>query len=239
VIADSGFYIKQFIDILEEKHLTYIIAVKLFRPLQREIYGLPAWKTVDKGMWITEFSFMHQGWGKERRYIVVRQDITRRKNAMGKTLPLFANEVIIRDYRYSVWVTNSTEAPYEIWTKCKPRANDENTIKELKEDFALGGFSMERFYAVEGAMVLRIFIYNLFLLFKQTLLGQKEKRQQLKTLRYKYFILPAHMGTTGRDAILRISVMHKKIRSKLTYLFTRISHYTPEINLNRSAFGNQ
>jgi hypothetical protein len=36
----------------------------------------------------------------------------------------------------------------------KPRANDENTIRELKEDFALGGFSMKKFYAVEAAMVL-------------------------------------------------------------------------------------
>jgi hypothetical protein len=239
IIADSGFYIKQFIEALEEKHLTHIIAVRFFRPLQREIYGLTTWEAVDRGIWITEFSFMHPTWGKERRYIAVRQDITRRKKAMGKTLPLFANEVIIRDYRYSVWVTNSSESPYEVWTRCKPRANDENTIKELKEDFALGGFSMERFYAVEAAMVLRVFVYNLFVLFKQEFLGQKEKRQQLKTLRYKYFVLPAYMGRTGRDVLLRISVMNKKIRAKLTYLFTRISQYIPDINLNCSAFENR
>lgn len=236
VIADSGFYVKQFLEVLEKKDLTYIIAVKLFRPLQREIYGLTTWKNVDKGIWIAEFYFMHQGWGKERRYIAVRQDITRRKKAMGKTLPLFANELIMKDYRYSVWVTNSSESPYEVWTKCKPRANDENTIKELKEDFALGGFSMERFYAVEAAMVLRVFIYNLFLLFKQTFLSRKEKRQQLKTLRYKYFILPAQMGKSGRDAVLRISVMNKNIRAKLVYMFTRISQYIPNIDLNCSAF---
>ena len=158
---------------------------------------------------------------------------------MGKTLPLFANEVIIRDYRYSVWVTNSSESPYEVWTRCKPRANDENTIKELKEDFALGGFSMERFYAVEAALVLRILMYNLFLIFKQEFLGQKEKRQQLKTLRYKYFVLPAYMGRTGRDVLLRISVMNKKIRAKLAYLFTRISQYIPDVDLNCSAFENR
>jgi hypothetical protein len=231
--------VKQFIEILEERHLTYIIAVRLFRPLQREIYGLTTWKVVDNALWITEFSFMHQGWGRQRRYIVVRQDITRRKKAMGKTLPLFVNEVIIRDYRYSVWVTNSNEAPYEVWTRCKPRANDENTVKELKEDFALGGFSMERFYAVEAAMLFRVFIYNLFLIFKQEFLGQKEKSQQLKTLRYKYFILPGQMGKAGRDSMLRISVMGRKIRAKLVYLFTRISQYTPNSDLNCSAFEYQ
>jgi hypothetical protein len=132
VIADSGFYLKQFIETLEEEHLAYIIAVRLIRPLQRQIYSLTDWKEVTKGLAVAEFSFMHPLWGREGRSIAVRQDITRRTKAMGKTLPLFANEVVIRDYRYSAWITNSKEPPYEIWTLCKPRANDENTIKELK-----------------------------------------------------------------------------------------------------------
>jgi hypothetical protein len=237
VIADSGFYLKQFIERLEEEKLSYIIAARLIRPLQRQIYSLTDWKQIAKGIAASEFSFMHPLWGKERRYIVVRQDITRRKKAMGKTLPLFANEVVIRDYRYSTWVTNSKEAPYEIWTLAKPRANDENTIKELKEDFALGGFSMKRFYAVEAAMLVRVLLYNLFLLFKYEFLGRKEKRQRLKTLRYKYFVLPAQMGSDGREAILRISARARKVRSKLSYLFARIRQYFPGLDLNCTAIG--
>ena len=94
---------------------------------------------------------------------------------MGKTLPLFANEIDIKDYRFSAWITNAKEPAYDVWTMCKPRANDENTIKELKEDFALGGFSLKRFYAVEAAMVLRVLVYNLFLLFRHEFLGKKGK----------------------------------------------------------------
>ncbi len=179
VIADSGFYLRQFIEALEEKELTYIIAARLIRPLQREIYGLTNWKEMARGLWVAEFRFGHPGWGKERRYVVVRQDITRRSKAMGKDLPLFAHELEIRDFRFSAWITSSPEPPYEVWTRCKPRANDENTIKELKEDFALGGFSMKSFYPVEAAMVLRVLLYNLFLLFKQQFLGRKERGQQL------------------------------------------------------------
>jgi len=93
---------------------------------------------------------------------------------------------------------------------CKPRANDENTIKELKEDFALGGFSMKKLYAVEAAMVLRVLVYDLFLLFKHEFLGRKEKIQRLKTLRHKYFVLPARMGSDGRDTILRTSTQSRK-----------------------------
>ena len=237
VIADSGFYLKQFIETLENERLTYLIAVRLIRPLQRQIYSLTDWREIAKGLAVSEFSFMHPLWGRERRYVVVRQDINRRKKAMGKTLPLFAHEVVIRDYRYSAWITNSPEPPYDVWTMCKPRANDENTIKELKEDFALGGFSMKRFYAVEAAMLLRVLVYNLFVLFRHEFLGNKEKRQRLKTLRYKYFVLPAQLGRDGRDAILRISVRARKVRSKLSYLFARISHYLPGLDLACSAVG--
>ena len=238
VIADSGFYLKQFIEALEERKLTYIIAVRLIRPLQREIYGLTNWKEMARGVWVSEFRFMHPGWGKERRYIVVRQDITRRKKAMGKSLPLFANEIEIKDFRYSAWITSSDEPPYGVWTLCKPRANDENTIKELKEDFALGGFSMKHFYPVEAAMVLRVLLYDLFLIFKHQFLGRKERGQQLKTIRYKYFILPAQMGSDGREAVLRVSVMGRKVRAKLSFLFARISHYVPKVDPNCTAVGS-
>jgi hypothetical protein len=237
IIADSGFYLKQFIEKLEEEHLTYIIAARLIRPLQRQIYALTNWKEIAHGLAVSEFSFMHLLWGKERRYIVIRQNIIRRKKAMGKTLPLFANEVDLKDYRFSVWITNSEEEPYKVWTMCKPRANDENTIKELKEDFALGGFSMKRFYAVEAAMLLRVLAYNLFVLFRHEFLGRKEKRQHLKTLRYKYFVLPAQMGSDGREAVLRISIRNKKIRSKISYLLSRIGSYIPRIDLNCTAVG--
>lgn len=98
---------------------------------------------------------------------------------------------------------------------------------------------MERFYAVEAAMMLRTFMYNLFLLFKETFLGSKEKRQYLKTIRYKYLVLPAQMGKDGRDVILRISVMNRKIRAKLAYLFNCISQYILDINLNCIAVGCQ
>ena len=238
VIADSGFYLKQFIERLEGENIVYIVAVRLVRPLQRQIYSLADWNEIAQGLAVSEFSFMHPLWGRERRYIVVRQNIVRRKKAMGKTLPLFANEMDVRDYRFSAWITNSKETPYEVWTLCKPRANDENTIKELKEDFALGGFSMKKFYAVEAAMLVRVLVYNLFVLFRYEFLGKTEKRQRLKTLRYKYFVLPAQMGSDGRETVLRISARARKVRSKLSYLFARINHYLPSLGFNCTAVGD-
>jgi len=58
---------------------------------------------------------------------------------------------------------------------------------------------MKSFYPVEAALVLRVLLYNLFLLFKQQFLGRRKGGQQLKTLRYKYLVLPARWEGTGES----------------------------------------
>jgi len=237
IIADSGFYLRQFIELLEQRELTYIIAARLYHPLQRMVYAQQNWQEIAEGIWITEFFFQHEDWITDRRFIAVRQDIKRRQHAMGKELSLFNNDFDAGSYRYSVWITNSHDAAYEVWKQCRPRANDENTIKELKEDFALGGFSMKYFYSTEAAILLRVFIYNLFVLFRHQILGQKEKIERLKTLRYKYFVMPAQLGGDGRRPVLRISAFSMKVKAKLLYLFNRIGRYFPPDNNNCNAFG--
>jgi len=236
VIGDSGFYTEEFIQLIISKGLHYIIAARLYRPLQRTIYEQKGWEDIAEGIWGTEFKFKHRD-TEERRYIVIRQHIKRRQHAMGKTLSLFSNETDIGDYRYSVWVTNLEDSVQQVWNKCRPRANDENTIKELKEDFALGGFSMKRFYSTEAAMVIRVLIYNLFVLFRYEIFENKEKTQRLLTLRYKYFALPAQLGGDGRSGVLRISVINHALRAKLIYLFNRINQYVPANTANCNAFG--
>ena len=237
VIADSGFYYKKFIELLQQNGLLFIIAARLYRPLQRKVYAQQEWQQIAEGIWITEFKFKHDEWDHEYRYIAVRQDIKRRQHAMGKTLSLFDNDFDTKDYRFSVWITNSQDKPHAVWQMCRPRANDENTIKELKEDFALGGFSMKHFYPTEAAMLVRVFIYNLFVLFRHEIFGEKERSEQLKTLRYKYFVIPAQLGRDGKRLILRISAFTRTIRSKLLYLYNRIEQYSPYDKGNCNAVG--
>jgi hypothetical protein len=237
IIADSGFYLREFIETLEQRKLIYIIAARLYYPLQRRVYAQQNWKQVEEGIWITEFSFQHLDWISDRRYIAVRQDIKKRPHAMGKEMSLFGDDFDAGNYRYGVWITNSPDPAYEVWKQCRPRANDENTIKELKEDFALGGFSMKYFYSTEAAMLIRVLIYNLFVLFRHQILGQSEKTERLKTLRYKYFVLPAQLGRDGGKPVLRISVFKQSLRSKLLYLYNRIEQYFLPASHNCTAFG--
>jgi hypothetical protein len=86
-------------------------------------------------------------------------------------------------------------------------------------------------------MLVRVFIYNLFVLFRAEILGQNEKTEHLKTLRYKYFVMPAQLGRDGKRLILRISAFTRTIRSKLLYLYSRIEQYSPDDNANCNAVG--
>lgn len=95
---------------------------------------------------------------------------------------------------------------------------------------------MKYFYSTEAAMLIRVFIYNLFVLFRYEILEQKEKIERLKTLRYKYYVLPAQLGSDGRRQILRLSVIKQTMRLKLIYLYNRTKQYFPFGNNNCNAF---
>jgi hypothetical protein len=92
IIADSGFYLREFIELLENRGLVYIIAVRLYHPLQRKVYAQQNCEKIDEGIWITEFLSRHADWKTDRRFIAVRQDIKKRPHAMGKVLSLFGDE---------------------------------------------------------------------------------------------------------------------------------------------------
>jgi hypothetical protein len=79
IVADSGFYLRGFIERLEQKGLIYIIAARLYKPLQRKVYAQQEWEHIGDGLWITEFMFGHDDWKRDRRYIAIRQDIKRRQ----------------------------------------------------------------------------------------------------------------------------------------------------------------
>ena len=57
VSCDSGFYEATFIEYLEHKHLSYIIAVPISHTIQREILQVKQWNTITKGVETGEFIF--------------------------------------------------------------------------------------------------------------------------------------------------------------------------------------
>jgi len=241
VLCDIGFYLVNFIEYLETKGFCYIIAVPISQILQRKIVRVKGWKEISRGIEAGEFTFQHhdQKWKKERRYVVVRQEIALRSKATGKQPSLFKGLDEWKDYRLSVMITNDEKtSPEELWREYRKRANDENGSKALKEGFGLACFSLENFWATEAVMVMNVLIFhNLIHYLNRNILNAKGPLEHLRTLRSQYVIIPGVLGGDGGYPVLRLSVGDRNLRWKLRYFLGRISVVFHRLNCTAVASG--
>ena len=209
--ADSGFFDKKILEYLENriKPINYIVAAKFYRPLKLAIAQAKTYLKVDDGIEITETMYQAPGWKHARRIIIVRQEIRQRPKASGKQLRLFGEEEMYNNYRYSCFVTNLTLPAKSIWDLYRNRADAENRIKELKEDFGAESFNVKDFFATEAALNFVMIAYNLMSLFRQVIL-QSHAQHQLKTLRYRVFAIGSYIVNNGNEKILKLSLAMKR-----------------------------
>ena len=85
-------------------------------------------------------------------------------------------------------------------------------------------------------MLIRILFYNIINFFRREILPAEETKDTLGTLRYKYFVIPALLGSDGHKSILRLGVKSKKRRSKIRWIINKIDQYF-EQNSKCSAVG--
>jgi hypothetical protein len=180
VRCDSGFYDERISKLFKDNEIRYIIADSVTKPLKQELLSIKNWVEPEKGIQLSEFYYQAHGWSKARRMIVVRQNTAICPKAVGKIL--FTDEQLGEALRYGAMVTDNTDfPPSQIWTMNRSRANAENRIKELKEDFGMEGFCMKKFAATEWAFLQVMIAYSLLGLFRQVELQIKTK-QQLSTI---------------------------------------------------------
>ena len=86
VKADSGFYSNRFLEYLEQKNLNYIVAVKFYQNIQREIGIIKDWIEITKGLEVANFYFKLDSYDKTRRYIIVRKKVENYPSSGGKLL---------------------------------------------------------------------------------------------------------------------------------------------------------
>jgi hypothetical protein len=206
---DSGFFSEEIMDYLESKSIDYIIAAKLYHPIQRLIHDNTNWLILASGIEICEQMYQSASWEKPRRIVIVRQNIIDRPNAPGKQISLFAEEEICKNYRYSAYVTSMKLAPAEIWRIYRGRGDAENRIKELKYDFGFDSFNMQSFYATEAALTFAMIAYNLMALFR-TFLLQEKTQKTLSTLRYRTFAVGAYFEKVDGKLVLKLALNRKR-----------------------------
>ncbi len=117
--------------------------------------------TYKERLWEGEFQYKPERWAKSRRCVVVRKDTRVYPDAAGYLLPHFPELKPDTLYRYSLMFTNLTLRALQLWNLCRERSDAENRIKELKNDFAVRGFSSGKFYAPEAAFRMAPVSYNI------------------------------------------------------------------------------
>jgi hypothetical protein len=93
--ADSGFYDKKVFDHLEKRSINYIVAVRLYAPVQQLIASHKTWFTLSDGIEIAESTYQSPLWKTPRRTVMLRQHIPTRPKATGLSLKLFQEEGFI------------------------------------------------------------------------------------------------------------------------------------------------
>ncbi len=209
--ADSGFCIGSFLDLLEAEGISYIVVARVMATIKHRLAGLSDWLELDGLTAVAEFMYQAQGWSKARRVVVVRHRLEDQR----------AGHVLLEvpGYSYSVYVTNLSLPAIQVRALYQGRADSENRIKELLQDFAISGFVSQKFWATEAAFRMACLAYNLMSLFRQTLLGAASKHT-LSTLRTQCFAIGASLGQSGHKELLRLGLPRPR-RDWFKGLFSR------------------
>jgi hypothetical protein len=146
---------------------------------------------------------------------VVRKQISRRPQAAGRLL--FEDQP---DYRFSLYVTNLELPLDQVWKISNSRADCENRIRALKEDFGLDAFCLQDFWATEASFRLIMVADNLMSLFRHFALNDHHQAT-LSTLRSSCFAIGGWVNQHARKRFLKLSLPRQK-RPWMDSIFRKI-----------------
>ena len=202
--ADGGFGHESFLSTAEALGLKYIVVARLIQSMQSLCrHQDEYWQKTDlPGLEVQEVPTERVG----RRLILIRQRIADRPESAGKAL------VEVPGYRFQALWTNLGEEfnPLQVWRRYNGRADVENRIKELGEQFGIKRLTVKNFWGTEAMHHLAITAYNLCVLLQRKL-GQLEKCE-LQTLRWRLFSRAAVWSRKAGKPTLKVAVRGEEIR---------------------------
>jgi hypothetical protein len=230
--GDKGFYDHHIMEDLEEKEVPYIIRAKMTGRLMETILEQQQWYSNDdvaKGARYTEFFYQGQGWLQPRRIIVVAKP---KEKEVSKQGLLFSQSIIQEAYEFSAYVTSTKLSPMLVHSTYNKRGDCENRIKELKYDFAIDGFALQSFGAMEAAFRFIMIAYNLTALFKQKVMTGPV-RHRLSTIRFQCIAIGSYLVTNGRKKKMKLSAEGKR-RHFLEHFFDNLEFVKPPFQFSNA-----
>lgn len=141
---------------------------------------------------------------------MVREEIRERPEARGRRL------IELPGYTFHTVVTTLAHAPEDVWRFYSGRADSENRIKELKDDFGANGFCVQSFDGTEAVFRLICVLFNLVASFKQEVL--RDTGPRLMSLRTDVLVVGAILGATARQRVLRLGLRGRRQARFATWL---------------------
>jgi hypothetical protein len=201
---DSGYFNEAAFDVFSANEATFYIKAPMspkrlgFAIASKEL----VWATPDPKYPDVQFasSITNTSKGTMWREIIKRV----RKKKVQLSL-LDANE-----YDYDALGTNDlTITEWDAFKFYNGRANIENNIRELKNDYSLGKIVTESFDANDAITQATILTYLLMAHFKRKVMPPKMQCSQLRTMRTQIFNIPARMLSMARKKIVRLHNVFK------------------------------
>jgi len=224
--ADSGFFDDKLLSFLEQRRLPYIVVARMTQWVKRGAQRVEQWTELDDNYAAGEFRLQLNGWGVERRFVVIRERLREDRDSVGRKL------IDVPGYTFRVFVTSCAEAPEEIWRDYNRRADMENRIAELKHDLGADGFCLKQFFATEAAFRAVLLLFNLLAEFQRAagLPGYREPA----TIRTQVLTCGAILGRAGRRLVVHLSESWGGLRTRNSLLDNILNWQiptSPKLNL--------
>jgi hypothetical protein len=215
VRGDAGFGEASVQNLAQALRLKFILVTRLIPKVQSLCRHDDAqWQRTEvPGLEVQEVEGDQPG----RRWLVIRQRVEQRPDAGGKTL------LEVPGYRFQALVTNlphSVDA-LNVWRQYNGRADIENRIKELGEQFGIKRLCVDNFWGTEAMHHLAIAAYNLCVLLQRRL-GQLEKCE-LDTLRWRLFGRAAVWSRAHGKPTLKLAVRGQPQQSWWREILTKLT----------------
>lgn len=200
--GDSAFYRRDLFKYLENNQVTYYIRVKNFKKNIRESVMDMVINQVD---W-NDFDYTEPYYGeytiqinKTKKRRIVYKAFRLEKDGMLQLVPMV----------YCIITNDFEKSPKEAMDFYESRGNSENFTKELKDDFNGGILSHKEFVKNEMDFLISSLAYNLYHVFQQTILEEKDQTIRMNTYRLKYQKIAVKVIQHARQITLSFSSAYK------------------------------
>lgn len=212
--GDSAFYRRDLFKYLENNQVTYYIRVKNFKKNIRESVMDIVINQVD---W-NDFDYTEPYYGeytiqinKTKKRRIVYKAFHLEKGGMLQLVPMV----------YCIITNDFEKSPKEAMDFYEARGNSENFTKELKDDFNGGNPSHKEFVKNEMDFLISSLAYNLYHVFQQTILEEKDQTIRMNTYQLKYQKIAVKVIQHARQVTLSFSSAYKN-KTQFTQYWNKV-----------------